>query len=99
MRDKSRDYDIKVLLYYYHALSNNAMFASTNRAAPGRFPMDLCRHIERNSMDSLNPQDSKIHVVAKSATPRGEPIALNEVAVLLNPHDDVAIARRPLGRG
>jgi altronate hydrolase len=61
--------------------------------------MDLCRHIERNSMDNLNPQDIKIHVVAKSVTPRGEPIALNEVAVLLNPHDDVAIARRPLGKG
>jgi len=50
-------------------------------------------------MDNLNPQDIKIHVVAKSVTPRGEPIALNEVAVLLNPHDDVAIARRPLGKG
>ncbi len=50
-------------------------------------------------MDNLNPQDIKIHVVAKSVTPRGEPVALNEVAVLLNPHDDVAIARRPLGKG
>lgn len=50
-------------------------------------------------MDNLNPQDIKIHVVAKSVTPRGEPIALNEVAVLLNPQDDIAIARRPLGKG
>ncbi len=55
-------------------------------------------------MDNTNTQppqkqDLKVHIVAKSVTPRGEPIPLNEVAVLLNPGDDVAIARQPLSRG
>jgi altronate hydrolase len=53
---------------------------------------------EKN-MDNPNTQPPKVHVVARSITPRGEPIPLEEVAVLLHPNDDVAIARTPLSRG
>src|SRR6266700_2304351 len=44
-------------------------------------------------------QSPKVHVVVKGLTPRGEPVPLHEAAVLLQPSDDVAIARMPLGRG
>jgi arabinonate dehydratase len=44
-------------------------------------------------------QSPKVHIVVKGLTPRGEPVPLNEAAVLLQPNDDVAIARMPLGRG
>ncbi len=54
---------------------------------------------QKQDLQDLQKQDLKVHVVAKSIMPRGEPIPLNEVAVLLNPSDDVAIARQPLSRG
>jgi altronate hydrolase len=44
-------------------------------------------------------QSPKVHVVVRGLTPRGEPVPLHEAAVLLQPNDDVAIARMPLGRG
>lgn len=42
---------------------------------------------------------AQLHVLEKGMVARGEPIELNEVAVLLHPNDDVAIARIPLNRG
>ncbi|MBE3558459.1 MAG: altronate dehydratase [Ktedonobacteraceae bacterium] len=44
-------------------------------------------------------QTLPFHSIARSAVPGGKPVALKEVAVLLNPADDVAIARFPLNRG
>ena len=44
-------------------------------------------------------QVQTVHTIVKGIVPRGEPIALAEVAVLLHPLDDVAIARVPLNRG
>lgn len=50
-------------------------------------------------MDNPNTQSPKVHVVVRGVPARGEPIPLSEVAVLLHPSDDVAIARIPLNRG
>lgn len=50
-------------------------------------------------MDNQNNQPPRVHIVAKNVTPRGVPIPLHEVAVLLHPQDDVAIVRTPLSRG
>ena len=44
-------------------------------------------------------QVQQVHTSVEGIVPRGEPIALAEVAVLLHPRDDVAIARVPLNRG
>ena len=41
----------------------------------------------------------QLHIVQKGISPGGEPLPLHEVAVLLQPGDDVAIARFPLSRG
>ncbi|HEY4383010.1 MAG TPA: hypothetical protein VGN34_00855, partial [Ktedonobacteraceae bacterium] len=38
-------------------------------------------------------------VIARGVRAGGEAVPLHEVAVLLHAHDDVAIARVPLGRG
>jgi altronate hydrolase len=45
---------------------------------------------------STNPQ---LHTIVKGVVSRGVPVPLAEVAVLLYPGDDVAVARVPLGRG
>ncbi len=50
-------------------------------------------------MDNPNTQPPKVHVVVRGVPARGEPVPLSEVAVLLHPSDDVAIARIPLNRG
>lgn len=50
-------------------------------------------------MDNQTPQPPGIHTIAKSVLPRGVPVPLHEVAVLLHPDDDVVIARVPLSRG
>ncbi|HZR41665.1 MAG TPA: altronate dehydratase family protein [Ktedonobacteraceae bacterium] len=48
----------------------------------------------------VTPQAAtKLHTIVKGVAPRGKPIPLSEVAVLLHPEDDVAIARVPLSRG
>jgi len=41
----------------------------------------------------------QVHTIVTGIVPRGEPIELNEVAVLLHPKDNVAITRVPLNRG
>ncbi len=52
-------------------------------------------------MDKHEVQNNvaQVHTIVKGIVARGEPIALNEVAVLLYANDDVAIARVPLNRG
>ncbi|HEV2656421.1 MAG TPA: hypothetical protein VGT82_15760, partial [Ktedonobacteraceae bacterium] len=50
-------------------------------------------------MDIQPTPASTLHTVARGVSRRDEPIPLHEVAVLLHPNDDVAIARIPLGRG
>src|SRR5579859_7264205 len=50
-------------------------------------------------MDVQKTPPPKVHIVTKRVVSGGEPFPLNEVAVLLHPGDDVAIARLPLGRG
>jgi altronate hydrolase len=50
-------------------------------------------------MDNPSTQSPKVHVVVRGVPARGEPVPLNDVAVLLHPNDDVAIARIPLNRG
>jgi len=50
-------------------------------------------------MDNASIQPSNMLSLAGSSLPRGVPIPLHEVAVLLHPDDDVAIARVPLSRG
>jgi altronate hydrolase len=50
-------------------------------------------------MDTQKNQIPRVHVVVRGVPARGEPVPLQEVAVLLHPQDDVAIARVPLSRG
>ncbi len=50
-------------------------------------------------MDIQDAKSTRVHIVEKSISPGGEPIPLHEVAVLLHPKDDVAIARFPISRG
>src|SRR5579859_7623543 len=50
-------------------------------------------------MDVQKTPSPKVHIVTKGIAPGGAPLPLSEVAVLLHPEDDVAIARIPLGRG
>jgi altronate hydrolase len=50
-------------------------------------------------MESQHNLPPILHTVARGVTGRGEPLPLQEVAVLLHPDDDIAIARVPLGRG
>lgn len=50
-------------------------------------------------MDTQKHQIPRVHVVVRGVPARGEPVPLQEVAVLLHPQDDVAIARVPLSRG
>ncbi|MDQ2885629.1 MAG: altronate dehydratase family protein [Chloroflexota bacterium] len=50
-------------------------------------------------MDIQPTPASTLHTVARGVSRRDEPIPLHEVAILLHPNDDVAIARIPLGRG
>lgn len=52
------------------------------------------------SRESITPAPTtKIHTIVKGVAPRGKPIPLQDVAVLLHPRDDVAIARVPFSRG
>ena len=44
-------------------------------------------------------QPLQVHSIVQGVTAGGPPVPLNEVAVLLHSHDDVAIARVPLNRG
>jgi altronate hydrolase len=41
----------------------------------------------------------QVHTIVTGIVPRGKPIELSEVAVLLHPEDNVAITRVPLNRG
>jgi altronate hydrolase len=50
-------------------------------------------------MDMQQTPSPDVHIIVQGVTPRGEPIPLHEVAVLLHSNDDVAIARIPLSRG
>jgi altronate hydrolase len=56
---------------------------------------------EGKSMDMLENQSTtpRLHTIVKGIASRGAPVPLAEVAVLLQPGDDVAIARVPLGKG
>ncbi|GER90860.1 galactarate dehydratase [Dictyobacter vulcani] len=42
---------------------------------------------------------AQLHTIESGVVARGKPVALQDVAVLLHPEDDVAIARVPLNRG
>lgn len=50
-------------------------------------------------MDTPQARPAYLHRVEKGFSQTGEPVPLHEVAVLLHPKDDVAIARFPLNRG
>ena len=50
-------------------------------------------------MDTQQTPPPALHIVERSVSGRSGPVPLQEVAVLLHPADDVAIARVPLGRG
>ena len=57
---------------------------------------------QKNKRVNVNTQgasSTQLHFVEKGISPGGEPRSLHEVAVLLHPRDDVAIARFPLSRG
>ena len=45
------------------------------------------------------PFSQQVHTIVPGVVPRGKPVELSEVAVLLHPQDNVAIARVPLNRG
>lgn len=46
----------------------------------------------------IQPTTPQVHPIVPGIIPRGKPIALSDVAVLLHPRDNVAIARVPLNR-
>jgi arabinonate dehydratase len=50
-------------------------------------------------MDTQQTPPPQIHRIVKGFAPRDTPVPLQEVAVLLHPDDEVAIARMPLSRG
>ncbi|GHO86290.1 UxaA family hydrolase [Dictyobacter formicarum] len=47
----------------------------------------------------VSTPSTQLHTIQAGVVARGKPIELNEVAILLHPQDDVAIARVPLSRG
>ncbi|GLV54770.1 galactarate dehydratase [Dictyobacter sp. S3.2.2.5] len=47
----------------------------------------------------VSTTSAPLHTIQTGVAARGEPVDLNEVAILLHPQDDVAIARVPLSRG
>ncbi len=53
--------------------------------------------MDTHKVPTTTPQ--QIHTIVPGVVSRGKPVELNEVAVLLHPEDNVAIARVPLNRG